>query len=91
MKAFGASHGLAELTTATLAVDHLRCAGHTLAAMASRVHEVHPYFRCEQPEGVALYVLVTSVRLPDEPALDRATVRQSISDMFAALPRPTTC
>ncbi|MCY1065446.1 hypothetical protein OV090_11770 [Nannocystis sp. RBIL2] len=85
VKAFGDTRGLAELTTGTLAVDHLRCAGHTLAAIASVVHEVHPYFRCQQPDGVALFVLVTSATLKDDArGLDRNTARQAISDMFAA-------
>lgn len=85
VKAFGEARGLAELTTGTLAVDHLRCAGHTLAAIASVVHEAHPYFRCQHPDGVALFVLVTSATLKDDArGLDRNTARQAISDMFAA-------
>lgn len=82
---FGAANGMAELTTGTLAVDHLRCAGHTLAAIASVVHGSHAYFRCQQPDGVALYVLVTSEAFEDDArSLDRDTVRRAISDMFAA-------
>jgi hypothetical protein len=85
VKAFGEAHALTELTTGTFDVRGLRCAGHTLAAIASVVHAVHPYFRCEQPGGIALFLLVTSVTLEDDArTLEHDQVRRNIYDMFAA-------
>ncbi len=89
VREFGEQRAFPELTTGTLTVEHLRCAGHTLAAIASVVHGKHPYFRCEQPDGVALYVLLTSQTLDDDArTLDRDTVRCAITDMFAAYAQP---
>lgn len=85
VKAHGELHGLPELTTGTLDVSPLACAGHTLAAIATVLHAVHPYMRCEQPDGVAVYVLVTSVTLEDDSRdLPRDDVRRAISAMFEA-------
>jgi hypothetical protein len=84
VRAYGESHALPELVQRDVDASALRCAGHTLAAIATVVHEDHPYFRCDHGDGVALFVLLP-VSLPDDsPSLDRATARQAISDMFAA-------
>jgi hypothetical protein len=83
VKAFGEAHGLAELTTAKVELAHLRCGGYTLAAIASLAQGSQPFFRCVQPDGVAVFVLVTSVTLPDDAGqLTRSEVNRAIRDMF---------
>lgn len=83
VKAYGEMHGLSELTTGTLDVSDLACAGHTLAAIATVIHGDHPYMRFEQPDGVALYVLVPAIRLADDAReLARDEVRSTILAMF---------
>jgi hypothetical protein len=83
VKVFGETHGIPELTSGTLDVSHLACTAHTLAAVASVVHGDHPYMRCEQPDGVAVYVLVSAVRFADDAReLARDEVRRTISAMF---------
>jgi len=84
VKTEGAARGLNELVAGLLSVKQLLCAGHTLAAVATVFFPRHGYFRCVQPDGMAVYVLVTGIELPDDVGrLDRDTVRQAISDMFA--------
>ena len=74
LKAYGEQHGIPELTTPQLPLDHVD--GHTLALLASGICEANAYYRCPY-EGGALFVLIMDENFPkcQDPPLQRiATV-----------------
>lgn len=85
VRTHGEALGLPELTTGRLDVTTLACRGHTLAAAATELLGAeHPYMRCEQPDGMAVYLIPPLRTARDPRAMTRSEARQAILDMFAA-------